>query len=379
MTSFWDWTFYANPVSAWTIALAIAVVVFFGLILLKRLAIRQLRFLKGRIDSDVPPVVHETLGRTRYWFLALVGVWAGSLVLLLPLRTATFIGTIMVIGLLFQIAIWGNAAANKWLGRYSERNLDADAAAVTTMRAVVFLARVLGLAIVLLVALDNLGVNITALIAGLGVGGIAVALAVQNILGDLFSSLSIVIDKPFVVGDFIIVGDHLGTVEHIGLKTTRVTSLSGEQLVFSNTDLLQSRIRNFKRMNERRIVFEFSVVYQTSQEQVRKIPDLVREIIERQELARFDRAHFKSFGASALVFEAVYHVLVPDFNQYMDVQQAINLSLLSEFEERQIAFAYPTQTLYVKGAGATSVGASGGPLSGSPPADTPIPEPASQL
>jgi small-conductance mechanosensitive channel len=185
------------------------------------------------------------------------------------------------------------------------------------------------------------------LIAGLGVGGIAVALAAQNILGDLFASLSIVVDKPFVVGDFIVIDDFLGTVDRIGLKTTRLRSLSGEQLIFSNADLLKSRIRNYRFMRERRIVFSFGVEYETPLPALETIPGTVREIIEAQERTRFDRAHFKSYGASALDFEVVYYVLVPEFNTYMDIQQAINFELFRRFADAGIGFAYPTQKLYV--------------------------------
>ena len=200
---------------------------------------------------------------------------------------------------------------------------------------------------ILLLILENVGVDVTALIAGLGVGGIAVALAAQNILGDLFSSMSIVLDKPFVLGDFIIVGDMMGTVEKIGLKTTRVRSLSGEQLIFSNSDLLGSRIRNFKRMQERRIVFSIGVAYDTPAEKLTAIPGMLRAAVEAQEPVRFDRAHFAKFGDSALIYEVVYFVLKPDYNLSMDIQQAINLRLFREFADRQIEFAFPTQTLHL--------------------------------
>jgi small-conductance mechanosensitive channel len=205
-------------------------------------------------------------------------------------------------------------------------------------------------AAVLLVLLDNLGVNITTLIAGLGVGGIAVALAAQNVLGDLFSSLSIVLDKPFVVGDFIVVGDFLGSVEHVGLKTTRLRSLSGEQVVFSNTDLLNSRIRNYGRMFERRIVSSIGVTYQTPVAKLRRIPEIIREIVEEQDRVRFDRAHFQTFADSALTFEIVYYVLTPDYNYYMDVQQNINLALFERLAAEGVEFAYPTRTVFVSGA-----------------------------
>jgi small-conductance mechanosensitive channel len=354
LTSLVEWTFYGNDLLAWTIAGVVAAVAYLLLVVLKRIAIGQLRALGSRLESDFPPIALETLRATRHWLLILVGVRAGSLTLALPARLDDLLTLIVVVGVVFQLAIWGNRASKAWLTRYSERKLDEDAASVTTMRVVVFMARVLAWAIVLLVALDNLGVDITALIAGLGIGGIAVALAVQNILGDLFASLSIVVDKPFVVGDFIIVDEFLGTVAYIGLKTTRVTSLSGEQLVFSNNDLLNSRIRNFKRMSERRVVFSFGVIYQTPLEKIEAIPGIVRQIIDDKDLARFDRAHFKEFGGSSLTFEVVYHVLVPDFNSYMDVQQAINIELYRRLLEMDVELAYPTQTLYVNEPGRTA-------------------------
>jgi small-conductance mechanosensitive channel len=190
-------------------------------------------------------------------------------------------------------------------------------------------------------------VDITALVAGLGIGGVAVALALQNILGDLFASLSIVMDKPFVVGDFLMVGDFLGSVEKIGLKTTRLRSLSGEQLVFSNTDLLGSRIRNFGRMFERRVVFNIGVTYDTPRDRLQLIPGIVREAVEAEKGTRFDRSHFSKYGDFSLNFENVYYVLSADFNQHMDVQQAIFYAIHRRFEEEGIAFAYPTQTLIV--------------------------------
>jgi small-conductance mechanosensitive channel len=185
-------------------------------------------------------------------------------------------------------------------------------------------------------------------VAGLGIGGIAVALAIQNILGDLFASLSIALDKPFVIGDFIIVDQLLGTVEHIGLKTTRIRSLSGEQIVFSNADLLNSRIRNYKRMYERRVVFSIGVTYQTPYEKLASIGTTLKEIIESQPDVRFDRAHFREYADSSLNYEVVYYVKSPDYNRYMDIQQAINLEIYRRFQDGGIEFAYPTRTLYLQ-------------------------------
>ncbi|MBX5438580.1 MAG: mechanosensitive ion channel family protein [Thermoflavifilum sp.] len=195
--------------------------------------------------------------------------------------------------------------------------------------------------------LGNLGYNVTTLITGLGIGGVAIALASQTILGDLFCYFIIFFDRPFEIGDFIIVGDKMGTVEHIGLKTTRLRSLGGEQLIFSNKDLTDSRIHNYKRMEQRRVVFRVGVVYETPVEKLEKIPALLKEAVEKQSHVRFDRAHFASYGDFALIFEIVYYVLSADYNVYMDIQQAINLHIFRAFEAERIVFAYPRQIVEI--------------------------------
>jgi len=196
--------------------------------------------------------------------------------------------------------------------------------------------------------LDNLGFKISAVIAGLGIGGIAVALAAQTILGDLFSYFVIFFDRPFEVGDFIIIDNFLGSIEHIGIKTTKIRSLGGEQLVFSNTDLTNSRLRNYKRMTNRRVVFKLGVTYQTSLQQLQKIPVIITNIIKNVNGSAFDRAHFSSYGDFSLVFEAVYYVIGGDYTKYMNIQQEINFKIKEEFEKRGIEFAYPTQTLFLE-------------------------------
>ena len=202
-----------------------------------------------------------------------------------------------------------------------------------------------GLAIIFF--LDNLGFKVSTVLAGLGIGGIAVALAAQAVLKDLFSYFSILFDRPFEVGDFIIIDKYLGIIEHIGIKTTRVRSLGGEQLIFSNTDLTNSRVRNYKRMDRRRVVFKLGVVYQTPYEKLKQIPELIKDVINNTENAEFDRAHFASYGDFSLNYEIVYYVLSRDYNKYMDIQQEINFAIKEEFEKRSVEFAYPTQTLYL--------------------------------
>ncbi|QCR25200.1 mechanosensitive ion channel protein MscS [Pontibacter sp. SGAir0037] len=194
---------------------------------------------------------------------------------------------------------------------------------------------------------DNLGYDLTAVIAGLGVGGIAVALAAQNILGDLFNYFVIFLDKPFEIGDFVVIDDKNGVIENIGVKTTRIKTLSGEQLIFSNSDLTSSRIHNFKRMQRRRVLFKIGVTYQTSYEDLAKIPEVLKSIILEQSPVEFDRAHFVSYGDSSLDFEIVYYVLDSSYNVYMDIQQAINLGIYKSFAEMGVEIAYPTRTLFV--------------------------------
>lgn len=309
--------------------------------------LHRLTILAQKTETELDDLMVEVLGNTRFFALLLVSLFAGTRALSLPPFTEKVFRAALILGLLFQAALWANKAVSSVLHRLIQKRMEDDAAGATALSVMGFAAKVALWSVFMLLALDNLGVNITGLVAGLGIGGIAVALALQNILGDLFASLSIVLDKPFVIGDFLIVGDFLGTVEHIGVKTTRIRSLSGEQLVFSNTDLLQSRIRNYKRMTERRVVFSIGVTYQTSYQQLATIGTMIRTLIESQSGVRFDRAHFKEFGDSALVFEVVYFLLDPDYNIYMDTQQAINLALFRQFEAERISFAYPTQTLFL--------------------------------
>jgi small-conductance mechanosensitive channel len=249
--------------------------------------------------------------------------------------------------MLVQMGIWAVAGLGRFMLLRRKKQLEEDAGAVAAMDIVSFLVRVAVWAVVFLLALDNLGINITALVAGLGVGGIAVALAAQNIISDLFASLSIVLDKPFVLGDFLVIDELSGNVEKVGIKTTRVRSLSGEQLVFSNNDLLGSRIRNYGRMSERRIVFNIGVVYQTPLKKLEQVPKIIKDIIVEQESARFDRAHFQSFGDYSLNFEIVYYVESSEYALYMNIQQAVNYEIFRRFNDAGIEFAYPTQKLFV--------------------------------
>ena len=340
--------YFHNTLGIWFTALSITLVSFFLIRFFQGLLVRKLKNLAGKTRTEWDDLFGRLIQNTKLFFVLLLSILAGHFFLTLPSKTESTLKTIVVLSFLLQAALWGNQGIHFILHRFLKRQSAQDKQNnEASFKAIGFLVRMILWAAILLMALDNLGIDITALIAGLGVGGIAVALAVQNLLGDLFASLSIVFDKPFVVGDFIIVDDFLGEVEHIGLKTTRLRSLSGEQVIFSNNDLLQSRIRNYKRMYERRVVFALGVTYQTSHEVLKKIPEIIKEVIHAQKNVRFDRSHFKNYGDSSLNFENVYFVTASDYNMYMDIQQAINLEIYRRFEEAKIEFAYPTQTLYV--------------------------------
>ncbi len=338
---------------AWLVAAGVAAAVLVGLRLLERLlATRGSRFAAGT-RNELDDFLVDAGRRTRFFLLLFPAFYLGAL--LSNLRADLSAGatqvlrTLAVLGLILQAALWGLAAVDFWVERTRRRRLAVDAATATAIGAFGFIGKLALFSLLLLLALDNLGVDVTALVAGLGVGGIAIALALQNVLGDLLASLSIVLDKPFVIGDTIHVGEFVGTVESIGLKTTRLRNIAGEQLVFPNGDLLQSRIRNYKRMSERRAVLVFGVTYQTPAAALREIPGIVRRAVEALDLTRFDRCHLKAAADSALEFEAVFFVLSPEYAAYMDRQQAVLLALIEEFERRGIDFAYPTRTLWIPG------------------------------
>ncbi|GJQ29426.1 MAG: hypothetical protein HBSAPP03_13100 [Phycisphaerae bacterium] len=341
-----------NTLAAWVVAAAAVTVLFLLLSAIRGVLLVRAKALLERRPTPAWDLVLRLVMKTSVLIIAAGAITGGVRGLDLPgvLDRATSIAVIVLVGL--QAAIWATVVVD-WalvlvLSKHAKTTTQAaETTLKASMAAVRFLALLAVYSLVTLIALDNLGVDVTALITGMGIGGIAVALAAQRILGDVFGSLSITFDKPFEVGDFIVVGDFRGTVETIGIKTTRLRALSGEQVVLANSDLLASRIQNFKRMTERRCVFAIGVTYQTPLEKVAAIPGLIREAIESQPNTRFDRAHFQKFGASSLDYEAVYFMKVPDYNAYMDTQQRVNLILAERLRDMGVDFAYPTQTLYV--------------------------------
>jgi len=333
-----------NTIQKWLIAAGILAGVFIFLTLFKRAIkariVRILKESKTELDDFMIPVLEKT---KLFTFLAL-GIFLGSLILVLPTGFQKILEKGIRIILTLQVGFWGMGLISYYVNRGMESNIEDDHGDdATTLDALGLLGKIVLWVILSLIILDNLDVQINSLVASLGIGGIAVALALQNILGDLFASLSITLDKPFVIGDFIEVDDYEGDVEDIGLKSTRIRSLSGEELIFANTDLLNSRIRNFKRLEKRRISFAFGIIYGTPLEKLKLIPGIVEEIITPIKNVQFERVHFKDLGDFSLNFGVVYYVQDPTYIAYLDIQQMINLALYQRFEEEGIEFAYPTQ------------------------------------
>ena len=346
-------SFYGNALSIWLSAAAIIALIAVPLAVGKRYGIARLTHFAKRTRTKADDLVVELLKRTGFVFLAWLSLLVALEVLHLERGARSFLRGAAIMMFLLQAGIWLNGVIAFWVKRHLAERAASDSASVTTIKALSIGARFFVWAVVFVLALDSLGVDIATLVTGLGITAIAVALALQNILGDVFAALSIVLDKPFVIGDQIQVDTFSGTVEHIGLKSTRVRSASGEQIIFSNADLLKGRVRNFKRMNERRITLVLGVSHgtpaTTTPQSLARIPGIIREAIEAQEHTRFERSHFRGYGESALEFESAYLVLSADFNLSMDVQQAENLRIFERFLEEGIEFSFPTRVVIHKG------------------------------
>jgi small-conductance mechanosensitive channel len=368
---FADRVIYGNPLHDWIVAGTVALVVIVLTRLLKGLVIRALkqrveRRAAAAVSADAPAesrseALEFVLGlskRGSVTFYVMTGIFAGSHWLTLKPKVETRLEKLFGLALLLQLCLWLDLivahGVRRWLTRRSETGQMSATGGV-----IVLLARVALWSSAFLLALANVGVDVSALVTGLGIGGVAVALAVQSILGDLFASLSIAIDQPFEAGDMIQVDAMTGRVEKVGLKTTQVRSVSGEQLIFPNSNLLQSRIRNFRRMVERRVLSTISVVYRTPAETLAAMPGWLREAVEAESAAfateravpnpvQFGRAHLKMLNASSIDFELVYFLNTPDYDLHLDLQQRILLAIVRKLNAESVDFAFPSQSVYVE-------------------------------
>jgi len=339
-------TFLHNRILDYLICLSVFLIGIIVIQIFKRFLLKRLREWAKRtattIDDFLIRMIEKELLPLFYFGAFYVSIQGLTLNPALE-KGINVLGLILltIFGVRFLLAVIVYGLENYWVKK------EKDVAKKQGLKGIFMTVKVIVWGLAIIILLDNFGIKVSALIAGLGIGGVAIALAAQSILGDLFSYFSIFFDRPFEIGDFIIVGDLLGTVEHIGIKTTRVRSLGGEQLVFSNTDLTNSRVRNYKRMDRRRVVFRLGVTYETGLRELKEIPVVITNIIKGINDTVFDRTHFFSYGDFSLVFEVVYYVIGSDYNKYMDIQQEINLKIKEEFEKHGIEFAYPTQTLYL--------------------------------
>ncbi len=346
---------FGIALSDWAIALASALLSYLVMTTVLRVAQSRIhtRADQAAMAGDgleaVRPMLAQVLDQTSRTLLLAMAALVGLNLLDLPLKWSDRVAQLWYVAVALQLALWGAKVIELVMQRYLARHANPGATPQSTVS-----STLIGWAlhtalwtVVALAVMSNLGFNITAFVASLGIGGIAVALAAQNILGDLFASVAIALDKPFEVGDAIASGSVNGAVEHVGLKTTRLRSPSGEQIVVSNTELLKNSLKNYKRMETRRIEFSFGITYAATPEQANAVPQVVRRVVEAQPQVKFDRAHFTKFGESSLDYVVVYIMQTANYGTYMDNQQAINIALMREFAAMGVEFAFPTRTVVV--------------------------------
>jgi small-conductance mechanosensitive channel len=338
---------FSDSFLEWLMAVGITAAWFVTLLIVRRLIRAYDARLKLKPDADLWAVATSTLGRTSVLFILVLSAEAGLATLTPSGTIARFARSIVMIALIWQVGIWSTAATGAFLERRKQRMIEADRATAGSLSIVGIIARMAIWTVVVLLILENAGVDVTALVAGLGIGGVAVALAMQNILGDLFASLSITFDHPFVLGDLLLIEGYSGRVEHIGLKSTRLRGMAGEQIILSNADLLRSRVRNYGSLAERRVEFTLGIAYGTAPGTLERIPAMIAGIVTAQEGARFDRSHFAKHGTWSLDFETVYYVLSPDLRRHMDIQQNIHLRIHRDFARAGIEFAVPPGSIAV--------------------------------
>jgi small-conductance mechanosensitive channel len=342
-----DATYLGN--TWWDLAVAggIAVGVFVILLLVRRAVRSRYRKFAATAETEFLELPFRIASRTTLLTMFVSALFAGAHWLKLPVTVDKIVLTLFTITIFWQVGLWASVAVAAFIEGRNRATLATDAAAASSLGIIGFLARATIWSFVLLLTLDNLGIQIKPLLAGLGIGGIAVALAAQNILSDLFASLSITLDRPFVVGDSLQVDEFSGTVEYIGVKSTRLRSPNGEQIIMPNANLLSSRVRNNSRMKQRRVVINISVDQQTELDKLRAIPAKLRELIESHQPVRFDRAHFTKIGPSSFDFEAVYIVLTPDYAKHMEILQDINLRLVEWLRSEGVVLGTPQRVYYV--------------------------------
>jgi small-conductance mechanosensitive channel len=335
------------PPADWLISAIVFVIVWAALWIVRELIAARYKKSAANRNPTLFRLIAYLIGNTKQFLFFAVALDAAQESLTLPDKVQRIVSTTVMILILVQVGLWAGRAVRFYL-EMKELERGADRVFAGSLDIINFVARMLIWSLLVLLALDNVGVNITALLAGLGVGGVAVALALQNVLGDLFASLSIALDKPFVLGDNLTIDTFVGKVEHIGIKTTRLRSESGEQIILSNADILKSRVRNFGRLQEQRIIATVRLKYETPAAKLKEMPKLLEGVVREHAQARFERCHLRSLGESSFQFELSYFVQQPAVNSMLELQQAVNFRIIDEMRRLGVEFAYPAQLVFLE-------------------------------
>ncbi len=344
MENFLDYNFWGNSLRQYFITIIIFVILILILWLIKKIEISHLKKIVNKTRSEIKFIIIKCLNILRWPFYTTLALWISLQFIKIPAKTYQYFTYFVLIVVIYYFIKIISELINFWTKKIIEKKqkseINIDTSVIHLLNT---LSKILIWVIAILIVLQNLGINITALIAGLGIGGIALALALQSILGDILACFSIYFDHPFGVGDLITVGDVTGTVKKIGLQSTRLQGSMGEEIVISNKELTKNKIKNYRKIQKRTCEFTFVIRYETTAEKIKKIPEIIENIIKPIELCEFQRVHFQKFGEYGLIFDIVFNVLTPDYNYYLDIQQKINLGIKEKFEKEKIYFAYINQ------------------------------------
>ena len=332
--------FFGNTVGDYAIALAVFIIVIIAVTIIQRIIISKVnKHFPDTEDITISDILHSFNRRLLpvTYFLA---VYSAMSYLTMPPIVTKFIDKAIIIFVSVFVIFFITDSVRILCSIPRKSGLKIPAGMISIFQAIVWIMGILFI-------FANLGYNVSTFITGLGIGGVAVALASQAILGDLFNYFVILFDKPFQKGDTIQVDTMQGTVEYVGVKSTRIRSVTGEQLLISNTDLTKSRLQNFKNMLKRRNLTVIGVEYATAPDKLKQLPNLIKKAVESVEGTEFSRVHFSEFGASSLNFELAYFVLSSDYSVYIDTVQKVNYAIFDALNEEGVSFAFPSQTIYM--------------------------------
>lgn len=341
--------FLGNSLKNYLIALGIFLLVILILKIFKNLGVKKLKKLVDHTRTEFDDLIINIVDSIGWPFYFIIALYLSSKFLNLVPKIEKAFYYLLILGVTYYAVRGGQEIVNFFSQKLIEKRKKEDEKfEPQTINLLSGIVKGILWVVAVILVLQNFGYNISTLIAGLGIGGVAVAFALQNILGDIFASFSIYFDKPFKVGDYIVIGEDRGRVKKIGIKTTRIQSIQGEELIISNKELTEKRVKNYGRIEKRRVSFLFGICYETPLEKVKMVPKILEEILKKEELVEIDRIHFKEFGDFSLNFEAVFFFQSRDYKAYLDAQQRIYLKLMEKFSQEGIEFAYPTQTIFLQ-------------------------------